>query len=147
MAISAKGLDYIKKFEGYRQNAYKCPAGVWTVGYGTTQIEHKPVKEGDSVSIEEAVKLLVYDVKKFEVIINALQVKGIHQNEFDCLVSFVYNVGINNFNSSTLRKRLIAGDDIWLAICQELPKWCYANKKALKGLMSRRITECSMVFE
>ena len=108
MHISDKGLDLIKRFEGFRDTAYLCPAGVWTIGYGHTQ----DVKEGDTISQDKAEALLREEVAaKYEPIVTA-NTEGLEltQGQFDALVSFVYNVGAYNFETSHLLAHLKAGD-------------------------------------
>jgi len=140
-------INLIKRFEGCRLKAYKCPAGVWTIGYGTIRYpDGKPVKEGEEISLYRAESLLTYDVNKF-----ALQIKvNVNQNQFDALVSFCYNLGIGAFNSSTLKKKVIAnpGD---LSIREEFMKWNKARVKGvlteLKGLTNRRKAEADLYFK
>ena len=92
MEISQEGLALIKKFEGCELEAYKCAAGVWTIGYGST----KGVKEGDSISQEDADKLLTHEMKEYEGYINDLVEVDLEQNQFDALVSWVFNLGPAN---------------------------------------------------
>jgi lysozyme len=140
-------INLIKRFEGCRLKAYKCPAGVWTIGYGTIRYQDgKPVKEGEEISLYRAETLLTYEVEKF-----ASQIKvNVNQNQFDSLVSFCYNLGIGAFNSSTLKKKIIAnpGD---LSIRDEFMKWNKARVKGvlteLKGLTNRRKAEADLYFK
>lgn len=133
------GKSLIKEFEGFRSIAYICPAGVVTVGYGTTQIFGKPVQLGTQITTDEAERFLEEDLKKFETAINKNVVVELTQNQFDALVSFVYNVGIGNFTKSTLLKKLNAGKLSEAA--DEFLKWNKANKKVLAGLTRRRTAE------
>ena len=93
MKTGAKGLELIKHYEGLRLKAYKCPAGIWTVGYGHTA----GVKPGMSVTENEADKLLEKDLKSFEFYLvqslNADEIE-VNQNQFDALISFCYNLGV-----------------------------------------------------
>lgn len=140
-------INLIKRFEGCKLKAYKCPAGVWTIGYGTIRYQDgKPVKEGEEISLYRAETLLTYEVEKF-----ASQIKvNVNQNQFDSLVSFCYNLGIGAFNSSTLKKKIIAnpGD---LSIRDEFMKWNKARVKGvlteLKGLTNRRKAEADLYFK
>ena len=93
MKISEKGLQLIKEFEGYEGKAYLCPAGVWTIGYGHTQ----GVEENDMCSVEEASEFLKKDVEKAERAVNELVKHELNQNQFDALVSFVFNLGRDRF--------------------------------------------------
>jgi lysozyme len=102
MNISQEGIALIKKFEGCELEAYKCAAGVWTIGYGST----KGVKEGDTIKQEDADKLLTEEMSEYEGYINDMVEADLKQNEFDALVSWVYNLGPSNLSSSTLLQRL-----------------------------------------
>lgn len=137
MHISDKGLDLIKRFEGFRDTAYLCPAGVWTIGYGHTQ----DVKEGDTITQDKAEELLREEVAaKYEPIVvsntNGLELT---QGQFDALVSFVYNVGAYNFETSHLLSQLKAGDIEGAAA--QFERWNRAGGKVLDGLTARRAAE------
>ncbi|WP_167957976.1 lysozyme [Anaerosporobacter faecicola] len=95
MKTSNKGIKLITSFEGYRNKAYKCPAGVWTIGYGTTVYPSgKKVKSGDTCTKKQAIAYLKHDLEKFEKIVaKKVNVKKLNQNQFDALVSFAYNTG------------------------------------------------------
>ena len=97
MQTSQEGIALIKKFEGCELEAYKCAAGVWTIGYGST----KGVKEGDTITQEDADKLLTEEMSEYEGYINDMVNTDLKQNEFDALVSWVYNLGPSNLSSST----------------------------------------------
>jgi len=136
MKTSIIGRNLIKTFEGYRENAYLDPVGIWTIGYGHTG----GVKEGDTVTEEGAEQLLQQDLKAAENTVNATGLV-LSQLQFDALVSLVYNIGSANFNSSTLLKLLRQSTKPR----QELEKWWKAWNKAkgktLKGLQRRREAE------
>lgn len=138
--MTQQGLDLIKKYEGLRLEAYKCPAGVWTIGYGHT----KGVYKGMSITKEEAEKLLKQDVSVFELqVINT--VGKLSDCKIDALVSFAYNVGIAAFRNSTLCRKVKANSDD-PAIRNEFGKWVYAGSKKLQGLVKRRAEEAEMYF-
>ena len=138
--MTQQGLDLIKKYEGLRLEAYKCPAGVWTIGYGHT----KGVVKGMKISKEEAEKLLQQDVSVFELqVINT--VGKLSDCKIDALVSFAYNVGIAAFRNSTLCRKVKANSDD-PAIRNEFMKWIYAGGKKLQGLERRRKEEAEMYF-
>lgn len=136
MKTSQKGIDLIKSFEGFRSCAYLCPANVWTIGYGHTGPD---VSEGLKISQDEAIELLVMDLEFSEATVTELIDRPLTQNQFDALVSFVFNVGRTNFSRSTLRKRLNAGDVKGAAA--EFLKWTIANHKIVPGLVRRREAE------
>lgn len=139
MKTSPVGRKLIQGFEGYRSEAYICPAGVWTIGYGHT----KGVKEGDTCTREQADIFLQEDLKTAEDAVNAQNLK-LGQLQFDALVSFVYNVGAGAFESSTLLKKLKISTAATSEIEAEWKKWKYANKVELKGLVRRRAAEYAL---
>jgi lysozyme len=132
-------IDVIKKFEGLRLKAYKCPAGVYTIGYGHTE----NVCADSEISELMADQILRKDLEKFEQAINDLDLPLL-QCEFDALVSFVFNVGIGNFNKSTLKKLLLQKKFFYAA--KEFDKWVFAGGKKLPGLQNRRNKE-RKIFE
>ena len=135
MKTGTKGIQLIKSFEGLRLHAYQCQAGVWTIGYGHT----KGVKKGDMITELKAETLLVIDLQNSEYTVNKLVKAPLNQNQFDSLVSFVFNVGSGNFQKSTLLKKLNKKD--YAGAANEFQKWIYANKKVSNGLKRRREAE------
>jgi len=140
MKISQEGLSLIKKFEGCELEAYKCAAGVWTYGWGST----KNVKEGDKITQEEADKLLVNEMSEYEGYVNDLVKVDLKQNEFDALVSWVYNLGPNNLSSSTLLQRL--NNKNWDDVPNQIKRWNKAGGEVKQGLVRRREAE-ALLFE
>ena len=139
MKTSNNGIDMIKAFEGLRLRAYKCAAGVWTIGYGHTA----GVREGQTITEEDAESLLQDDLRAFEVGVSSLVTVFIHQHQFDALVSFAYNLGVNSLKKSTLLKEINgrSGAD---AIRAEWVKWCRAGGKVVPGLQRRRLQEAEI---
>lgn len=135
MKTSNAGLDLIKKYEGCRLTAYKCPAGVWTIGYGHTN----GVKKGQKISRKQAENFLREDIGKFENGVKKAVSVRLTQNQFDALVSFTYNVGLGAFKTSTLRRKLNAGD--YAGASKEFLKWNKAGGVVLDGLKRRRNAE------
>lgn len=126
----------IKTAEGLRLTAYLDGGGVWTIGYGHTGAD---VRGGLTIPLSEAERLLTRDLRVAEGHVNdAVKVK-LTQNQFDALVSFVYNVGGGAFRSSTLLKLLNAGD--YEGAANQLPRWNKDNGKVVKGLTNRRHEE------
>lgn len=139
MKASSACISLIKEFEGLRTRAYKCSAGVWTIGYGHTGPD---VKEGNVITEEAANELLKIDLERFEQGVSVLlQQKNIevNQNQFDALVSFAYNLGIGNLASSTLLRKLGLNDIQGAA--DEFPRWNKSLGQVLKGLTLRREAE------
>lgn len=139
LKTSENMIAIIKKFEGLRLKAYKCPAGVYTIGYGHTE----NVSADCEISELMADQILRKDLKIFEQTINDLDLPLL-QCEFDALVSFIFNAGIGNFNKSTLKKLLLQKKFFYAA--KEFDKWVFAGGKKLPGLQSRRNTE-RKIFE
>jgi len=136
MNIGEKGLDLIKSFEGLRLTAYRpTPNDVWTCGFGHV----KGVKEFDTCSIQKADEWLLQDISDACDCVNHHVTAGINQNQFDALVSFVYNVGGGNFQSSTLLRELNAGD--FKNAAEQFLRWDKQKGKVLPGLTKRRQAE------
>lgn len=139
MKTSKKGIELIKRFEGFRSSAYLCPAGVLTIGYGHT----KNVHLGDVCTEMQAEQYLSEDLEMAENELNKMQ--GLNQNQFDALVSFNFNVGVRNFQKSTLRKEILKGANE-VVIRSEFGRWVYAGGKISKGLQTRRKAEADLFF-
>lgn len=135
MKTSAEGLALIKKFEGLELTAYKCAAGVWTIGYGHT----KDVQEGDEWSETHADHMLEVELEEFEEYINDNVTVALSQNQFDALVSWVYNLGPANLKASTMLKVLNSGD--YEGVPAQIQRWNKAGGKVLEGLIRRRKAE------
>ena len=140
METSQEGLSLIKKFEGCELESYKCAAGVWTIGYGSTN----GVKEGMKISPERADMLLLEDVEVFEETINKLVEVPLEQNQFDALVSWTFNLGSTNLKNSTLLK--VLNDKDYDGVPAQIKRWNKAAGKVLQGLIRRREAE-ALLFE
>ena len=135
MKISIEGLSLIKKFEGCELNSYKCAAGVPTIGYGSTH----GIQMGMSISKARAEELLLEDISKFEDIVDKAVTVALDQHQFDALVSWTFNLGGGNLNSSTMLKVINAGD--YEDVPEQIKRWNKANGKVLEGLIRRREAE------
>lgn len=137
-------IEKIKEFEGFRGTAYKCPAGMWTIGYGHTS----GVMKGQKVTKQEAERLLLRDLIQYEAFVDKLNVTS-QQHKFDALVDFCFNLGCDALESSTLLKKIrqCRSDD---EICAEFMKWVYSTqggrKRVLQGLVHRRKWEADRFF-
>ena len=144
MEISQEGLSLIKKFEGCKLESYKCAAGVWTIGYGSTN----SVKEGMEISQERAEALLLEDVADFEDAINEIVQVPIQQNQFDSLVAWCFNIGKSAMKSSTCIKVLNASQ--FEKVPSEIKRWNKVTVNGVKqvsdGLVRRREAE-SLLFK
>lgn len=131
--------ELIKKYEGCRLTAYKCPAGVWTIGYGTTVYPNKqPVQEGDHISSAEAEAFLTMYIKQ-----NIKLPTGLNKNQQEALTSLIYNIGQGAFDRSSLKKAIIAQD--WKAVYKNWD-WVTGGGKFLRGLAKRRAEELMLFF-
>lgn len=140
MKASIDAYELIKQFEGLRLEAYLCPAGIWTIGYGHTS----GVSPNSFITIQEADEYLHRDVATIEMQLNKLNL-SLRQCQWDAIVSFVFNVGIGNFKASTLLAKIrINPDDN--SIMDEFLRWVYANGKVIRGLQKRRLTEMKLYF-
>lgn len=139
MKTSKVGINFIKKFEGFRASAYLCPAKVLTIGYGHT----KGVTPNQVCTKEEAEQFLKEDLEIAEIEINKLG--ALPQHRFDALVSFAFNVGINNYKNSTLKYKVLCNPDD-PTIKNEFGRWIYAGGNISAGLQRRRLEEARMYF-
>lgn len=141
MKTSNKGLNLIKQAEGLRLKAYKCPADVWTIGYGHT----RTAKEGMTITSDQADALLREDLKDAERCINNTGL-NFTQNQFDALVSFVFNLGCGAFMKSTLLNKIRLNESSE-QIKAEFRRWVYSAGKILPGLVNRREKEIDLYFQ
>ena len=137
MKLSERGRDLIQEFEGLEVEAYQDGGGVWTIGIGHT----KNVSKGDKITVEQALDWFADDVAWAEKAVNWLVKVRLSQNQFDSLVSLVFNIGESQFKNSTLLKVLNGGD--YLGVPQEIVRWNKDNGKRVKGLLRRRLAEAS----
>jgi lysozyme len=138
MKISNSGLSLIKRYEGCKLAAYKDSVGVWTIGWGNTS----HAKAGMTITQQQAETFLKNDIKPIETLLNGMGVT-LKQNQFDALCSFIFNLGVGNFNSSTMKKYIVAKcSDI--DVTDQMVKWCNAGGRPLLGLRKRRVSEANM---
>lgn len=141
MKTGPRGITLIKESESFRARPYLCPAGIPTIGYGCTYypsgkkvtLADKPITEHEACVVLENV------LATFEKAVERLVKVALSQGEFDALVSFAYNVGVGNFEKSTLLRKLNAGDRKGAA--EQFGKWVNSNGKVLPGLVTRRAKE------
>lgn len=136
---SSAGLELTKQFEGLELKAYQDSVGVWTIGHGHTGTDVVP---GLVITQEHALVLLAADVSWAVTCVNKSVKSAIHQNHFDALVDFVFNLGCANFGQSTLLKMVNAGD--FTRAAKEFSRWNKAKGKVLAGLTRRRTAEAEL---
>lgn len=149
MKINAAGLTLIQEFEGFKANAYLDPVGIWTVGWGSTKIDGRPVRRGDTVTPEKANSMMQGDLRSFErAVENALK-KTPTENEFSAMVSLAYNIGGGAFAASSVVRKFNAGDIESAANAFLLWRKGRVNGKlvVLKGLERRRKAERKLFLE
>lgn len=140
MQISKTGIELIKRFEGLELKAYQDSVGVWTIGYGWTQpVDGKKIGPGMVIDQATAERLLKCGLVQYEQGVNQLVKVKITQGQFDALVSFAYNLGLRSLSTSTLLRKLNAGDKQGAA--NEFGRWGNAGGKRLEGLVKRRAAE------
>lgn len=140
MQTSDKGIALIKQFEGCKLTAYQDSVGVWTIGYGWTQpVDGKPIRAGMTIKQETAERLLKTGLVSYESDVSRLVKVGLTQWQFDALVSFTYNLGARSLSTSTLLRKLNAGD--YAGASDEFLRWNKAGGKVLNGLTRRREAE------
>ena len=141
MRASATLISHIKRFESCKLTAYQDTAGVWTIGYGHT----KGVKKGDRITQYQAEQFLRDDLAEFERAAGKVQ-RLTTQGRYDAVVDFMYNLGIGNFNKSTLKIYIESGRAVW-EIQEQFLRWVNAGGRKLGGLVSRRIWEAARFNE
>jgi len=152
MNVSPKAIKMISHHEGVRQNPYKCPAKLWTVGVGHVMFPEQgklkidqrdaftpPQEAMRKYSMEEVDEILRLDLARFEKGVATYCPVSLTQGQFDSLVSFSFNVGLGTLQRSTMRQKVLRGDMEGAA--EELLKYCMAGGKILKGLQNRRLDE------
>ena len=143
MKMSAAGLDTVKEFEGLRLKAYKCPAAVWTIGYGHTSVAGSPIVTSDlEITREAAEEILKKDMGQYEDGVSKYVQVGLTQGQFDSLVDFAYNAGVGALAKSTLLKKVNA--EKFDEVPAEFMKWTKGGGKELPGLVRRRRAEVKL---
>ena len=151
MHISQEGITLIKHYEGCPKDkdgnavSYRCAANKATIGYGSLKlIDGSPVTDNISITMQEAEDLLAHELVEYEGYINDLVKVPLKQNEFDALVSWVFNLGPSNLKSSTMLKVLNAGK--YQEVPEQIKRWNKVNGKVNEGLV-KRIKSEALLFE
>ena len=141
MNVSQNCIDLIRSFEGFEAHPYKCPSGIWTIGFGSTfDTDGTPITEDNPpITVEHATSMMLANLVPFEAHVNSYVTAYINQNQFDALVDFAYNCGAQNLRTSTLLKLLNEKD--YKGASSEFNKWIYGGGRILAGLVKRRLAE------
>lgn len=139
LALSASGLIGILGYEGYSETAYiPVPGDKVTIGFGTTE----GVKLGDTITPEKAIERAYRDIRNTESAIHKCVHVPLSASEYDAFTLLAYNIGTSAFCSSTLVKKLNAGD--YEGACAEIKRWVYVKGEVVPGLVNRREKEYRM---
>lgn len=142
LALSAAGLIAIMLHEGYRSQAYDDGRGIYTIGYGTTIIDGRPVQPGDRIDPVSALKAMdahLDDVQR--TLRRCLADVPLFAHEWDAFVSLAYNIGAHTFCRSTAAKLLRKSPPDYAGACEEILRWHYAGGRSVPGLKKRREAE------
>ena len=142
MRINQETQELIKHFESLRLVAYQDTGKVWTIGWGHTG---KMARRGITIDVSAAEMLFREDVEEAEKSVDALVDVDLNENQFGALVSFVFNLGHDQFSKSTLRKKLNARQ--YEAAAKQFPRWVYDDGKKLEGLVRRRLAEQTLFLK
>jgi lysozyme len=142
MEFSSKGLDLLKRSEGFRSKVYPDTAGFLTIGYGHKLDGPLPKPWVDGISEEAAANLLHADIGRAQAATNHLVKVALTQGQYDALVDFTFNLGVSSLASSTLLKDLNAGQ--YNEAAEQLLRWDHANHKQVAGLTARRKAEFNL---
>lgn len=147
MRLDKNGYDLIKEFEGFSDRPYKCSAGVWTIGFGSTYYPggKRVTKDDPQISMEQADSMFKSVVDSFAVSVSKLIKSEVTQNQFNALVSFAYNVGIQALKNSTLLKYVNASPNDG-NIAKQFLRWNKSGGREIKGLTNRRIKESALYY-
>jgi lysozyme len=152
MTVSDAGIKKLHDRESCRLVAYLDSVGVWTIGWGTIRYpDGRKVKKGDTVTQGQADDYFRYDLKRFELAVDALTTDTIVQRQFDALVSFTYNVGEEGYRGSSVR-RLVNANPADPTIRERMMLWCRGQldddpyKERIEGLWNRRHSEADQYF-
>ncbi len=140
-------IELCRRFEGFRSKPYRCPAGVPTIGYGTTRyLNGHPVKLNDPPITEQTARVMLMDDLRTNFAPGVLRMCPIlreHPNRFNAILDFAYNLGLGRLQTSTLRRCINAQD--WAGAVEQLKRWIRGGGKVLPGLVARRAAESQLI--
>lgn len=140
MVISDEGIALVKKFEGCELEAYKCAAGVWTIGYGST----RGVNQGDVWTQEKADIMLIDELQEYGEHVSNMVNVPLNQSQYDALTSWCFNLGPTNLSSSSLLR--VLNEEKYEEVPHQIKRWNKANGQVNDGLIRRREAE-ALLFE
>ena len=146
MGALETAAEIAKRFEGFRAKPYLCPAGVPTIGYGSTLYETgRKVSLADSpIDQERAEELLLWELRRsLTAALRYCPVLATNENRLAAITDFVYNLGAGRLQISTLRRRI--NQQNWPEVKKELLRWVRAGGKILPGLAARRTVEAGLI--
>jgi len=133
--------DMIRVFEGFRSKPYLCPAGVWTIGYGSTK---GVTKDSPAVSEHQAEVMMRLDAyRAYRAVLSISPILGAHPQAACAIADFVYNLGAGRYQASTLRRKIDQQD--WQGAREQLPRWVWGGGRKLPGLVLRRAAEIRLM--
>lgn len=139
-----EGVDLVTLFEGYSPTPYRCAAGVWTIGFGTTRYPdgRRVTKSDPDCTREQAEQWLHHELEKAERVVIRYCKIYLNDKQRAALASFVYNLGSGAFRASTLRRRINSGE--WGDVPYQMSRWNKAGGRVLRGLVRRRAAEAEL---
>lgn len=145
-SVNAETTEHVKRWEGFRAKAYPDPGSrdgkPATIGYGQTRRNGRPIQLGETITEAEAAQWLLQELARVGNVVDQAVKVPLNDNQFGALVSFTYNVGDNAFRSSTLLKKLNAGD--YQAVPAQMARWNKNDGKVMEGLVNRRAAEAGL---
>jgi len=133
-------IKLIEEFEGFSEKPYLCPAGKWTIGYGMTRWNGKPVTSlTKAITREQGEYKLGLELEGFQRELDSAVTVPLNENQNDALLSFVFNIGVTSFRKSTMLRLLNVFD--YDGAAAQFPRWNKAAGKELAGLTRRRLAE------
>lgn len=147
LKLDEEGREFIKKHEAFSATAYRDQGGVWTIGYGFTYYpDGTPISPDDSMTRSEANFYFNQLVRTYEYAVHDAVEVSLSQSQYNALVSFAYNVGIEAFNNSSVLRN-VNTDPLSEKVKHSFLKWIYVKGKPSRGLIYRRKKEIELYFK
>ncbi|MGX6962312.1 glycoside hydrolase family protein [Vagococcus xieshaowenii] len=144
--LSTEGYQFIKQWEGERLQAYRDPAGVWTIGVGHTgPVNGQPIKAGLTITAKQSEQLLQTDIHTHTQVLKQVVTAPLTQHQFDALASFCFNLGPNIIKDAALLQAINRQD--WLETTNQMSRYVHAGNVVLQGLVNRRQAEIQLFMK